>query len=216
MSTVFIFHSLSPAERSSPVEMVFRKFLETYQLACPEDQFVWGPSFSSATYSHVLLQSAPQIVDPPIQLFDQIPDEWIHSFLEADRYIFVTSECNSDIQANLVKIGSVAHCFFQDERHLQNYFSKREVVHITTGQLYDPDPFREPYLESEMDHALWCFLKLLGFRKYESITVLRDQDMGDEDAYKSLCQSIEHAKTVALSFAWEGRVVERGFGFQWY
>lgn len=216
MGTVFIFFALSPAERSSPIEMVYRKFIETYQLACPDDQFVWGPSFSSVSHSHILLQSVPQISDLPIRLLEQISDEWIHSFLEADRYIFVTNECNPDIQANLIKIGSVAHCFFQDERQLKSYFSKREVVHITTGKLYDPDPFGTPYVKSDMDDTLWNFLQLLGFCKYESITVLRDQDMDDQDACASLYQSMEHAKTVALSFAWEGRIVERDYGFQWY
>lgn len=217
MGTVFIFYALSPAERSCPVEMVYHKFLETYQLACPEDRFIWGPSlFSSVSHSHILLQSAPQNIDPHNRFLNHIPDDWIHSFLEADRYIFVTNEWNHDIQANLVKIGSIAHSFFQDERYLQNYFSKREVVHITTGKLHDPDPFQEPYVESKIDQTLWRFLQLLGFCKYESITVPQDQDMGDEEGYASFHQSMEHAKTVALSFAWEGRIVERSFGFQWY
>ncbi|TCP69282.1 hypothetical protein [Baia soyae] len=213
MGTVFIFHALSSFERSKSVEKVLHKFLETYQLACPEDQFIWGPSTSSVVHSHALLQSIPHTTDQPVHLLDQKPDEWIHSFLEADRYLFVTDEYHVDLQASLMKLGAAIHNFFQDEHQIQNYFSGREVVHITTGNRYHLDPFQEPYTESKMDNALWRFLQLLGFINYEVITIWNVDD--EEEAYISLYQAIEHAKTVALSFAWEGRVLERRFGFQW-
>ncbi|MDQ0416200.1 FMN-dependent NADH-azoreductase [Croceifilum oryzae] len=213
MGTVFIFHALSSFERSESVEKVLHKFLETYQLACPEDRFIWGPSTSSVVHSHVLLQSIPHTTDQPVHLLDQKSDEWIHSFLEADRYLFVTDENHVDLQASLIKLGSAIHGFFQDEQQIQNYFSRREVVHITTGDRYYIDPFQEPYMESKMDNALWRFLQLVGFTKYEAITIWNVAD--EEEAYISLYQAIEHAKTVALSFAWEGRVLERRFGFQW-